>query len=87
MRVQSPKLRLGPLPRTESTKLTISVSSDLKAVLDDYAAEHSRLHGEVVDASILIPHMLQAFVARDRGFNALRSRRSTKPAAPLRDEE
>ena len=84
---QSPKLRLGPLPRSESTKMTISVSADLKAALDDYAAEHSRLHGEGVDAATLIPHMLQAFVARDRGFNALRSRRSAKPAGPTHDPQ
>lgn len=82
MSAQPPKLRLGPLPRTESTKVTIAVSADLKAVLDDYAAEHSRLHGELVDAATLIPHMLLAFIARDRGFNALRSRRATKSSAP-----
>lgn len=82
---QPAKLRLGPLPRTESTKLTISVSADLKATLDAYAAEHSRLHGELVDTATLIPHMLQAFVARDRGFNALRSRRSPKPNGAVRD--
>lgn len=77
----SPKLRLGPLPRTESTKVTVSVSAELKASLDDYAAAHSRMHGESVDAATLIPHMLQAFITRDRGFKALRSRRSFKPAA------
>lgn len=75
----SPKLRLGPLPRTESTKLTVSVSAELKAALDDYAGAHSRLHGETVDAATLIPHMLQAFITRDRGFKAMRSRRLAKP--------
>jgi hypothetical protein len=77
----SPKLRLGPLPRTENTKLTVNVSAALKASLDDYATAHSRIHGEAVDAATLIPHMLQAFIARDRGFNALRSRRPTKSSA------
>ena len=81
----SPKLRLGPLPRTESTKLTVNVSAELKASLDDYAAAHSRMHGEAVDAAALIPHMLQAFITRDRGFNAIRSRRPTKPAASASD--
>ena len=85
MSAQPPKLRLGPLPRTESTKLTIAVSADLKAVLDDYAAEHSRVHGEPVDAATLIPHMVQAFIARDRGFNALRSRKFGKSGAPPLD--
>lgn len=65
------KLSLGPLPRSESVKLTITLSVELKAELDAYAEVHSRLHG-VVDATALIPHMLSAFVARDRGFKVLR---------------
>jgi len=78
-------LRLGPLPRTETIKLTITVPANLKATLDDYAAAHSRMHGETVDATALIPHMLHAFIARDRGFKAMRSRKSMvrdTPAAP-----
>ena len=34
----SRKLRLGPLPKTESVKLTFSCSITLKAELDRYAA-------------------------------------------------
>lgn len=75
------KLRLGPLPRTETVKLTISLSADLKQSLDDYAAAHSQVNGETVDAATLIPHMLQAFIARDRGFKAMASKR-TASAAP-----
>ena len=71
------KLRLGPLPRTDSVKVTISLSAELKQALDGYAAAHSQVHGEVVDAATLIPHMLQAFIARDRGFKAF----ARKPAA------
>ena len=33
------KLRLGPLPKTESTKLTFACPAGLKADLDRYAAE------------------------------------------------
>ncbi|MGM3170258.1 DUF2274 domain-containing protein [Dickeya chrysanthemi] len=32
------KLRLGPLPKTESTKLTFACPASLKADLDRYAA-------------------------------------------------
>ena len=71
------KLRLGPLPKTETVKLVIAVPTDVKASLDRYANLHSQLHGEEVDATALIPHMLAAFIARDRGFKALRSK-STK---------
>ena len=82
-----PKLRLGPLPRTESTKLTVNVSAELRASLDDYAAAHSRMHGEPVDPATLIPHMLQAFITRDRGFKALRSSRPSKPDAKVSDDQ
>jgi len=61
-------LRLGPLPKTESTKLTFSCPTSLKADLDRYAALHAQTYGEAVDAAMLIPHMLEAFMARDREF-------------------
>ena len=46
----SKKLRLGPLPKTESTKLTFSCPTSLKAELDRYAALHAQTYGEAVDA-------------------------------------
>ena len=66
-------LRLGPLPRTEAVKLTITLTTELKQQLDRYAELHSELlttlaWGDAVDATALIPHMLEAFMARDRGF-------------------
>lgn len=73
-------LRLGPLPRTEFVKLTLAVPADLKALLDRYANLHSQLYGEEVDAAALIPHMLTAFMARDRGFKSL----AAKNAGPRR---
>jgi len=62
------KPRLGPLPKTESTKLTFACPASLKADLDHYAALHAQAYGEAVDAVTLIPHMLEAFMAGDRGF-------------------
>ena len=62
------KLRLGPLPKTESIKLTFACPATLKADLDRYAAMHAQTYGEAVDAATLIPHMLEAFIAGDRGF-------------------
>jgi hypothetical protein len=64
----STKLRLGPIPRTETVKLTIVLSARLKADLDRYAQLHADAWGEPADAAILIPHMLQTFIERDRGF-------------------
>lgn len=62
------KLRLGPLPKNEIVKMTITVSSTLKAEIDRYAALHAETWGEPVDAAVLIPHMVKAFMERDRGF-------------------
>ena len=64
------KLRLGPLPKTESVKLTFACPASLKANLDRYAALHAQTYGEAVDAMTLIPHMLEAFMGRDRGFRS-----------------
>ena len=66
------KLRLGPLPKHETVKLTISVPAVLKEELDLYAAEFSQLH-EPADAVVLIPHMLEAFMRSDRGYRARRT--------------
>lgn len=62
------KLRLGPLPKTENLKLTFNCPANLKADLERYATLHSQAHDEEVDALTLIPHMLEAFMARDRVF-------------------
>ena len=75
------KLRLGPLPKTESIKMTFSCPAGLKADLDRYAALHAQAYGEAVDAMTLIPHMLAAFMAGDRGFGKGATIRSA-PAKP-----
>ncbi|HEI6959885.1 TPA: DUF2274 domain-containing protein [Yersinia enterocolitica] len=66
------KLRLGPLPKSETVKLTFVCPADLKANLDRYAALHAQTYGEPVDALTLIPHMLEAFMARDREFRRIK---------------
>lgn len=68
MSTPTKKLRLGPLPSSTSTKLTFTCPASLKADLDHYAALHAQAYGETVDAATLIPHMLEAFMAGDRGF-------------------
>jgi hypothetical protein len=62
------KLRLGPLPKIERTKLSFACPVSLKADLDRYAELHAQTYGEAVDVMTLIPHMLQAFMAGDRTF-------------------
>ena len=62
------RLRLGPLPKTETVKLSFTCTIALRAELERYAEIHSRAYGETVDAATLIPHMLETFMARDRAF-------------------
>lgn len=73
------KLRLGPLPKTESVKLAFNCPASLRADLDRYAALHAQTYGEHVDAATLIPHMLQAFMAGDRGFGKRAVARADTP--------
>ncbi len=79
------KLRLGPLPRTETLKLTFACSASLKVELDRYAALHAQTYGEAVDAMALIPHMLEAFMERDRGFKQMHKARSVVAPADSSD--
>lgn len=79
------KLRLGPLPKLESTKLTFACPASLKAKLDRYATLHAQAYGETVDAVTLIPHMLEAFIGRDRAFRAqshMQLKRATRDTTP-----
>lgn len=64
------KLRLGPLPKTEPIKLTIALTGALKDKLDRYAKLHSETWKEPVDAAMLIPHILEHFVSRDKVFKS-----------------
>ena len=69
------KLKIGPLPNPEKVKLLVQVSAELKELLDEYARIHSQAGGRQVDAATLIPHMLQSFIDRDRGFRMMRKSR------------
>jgi hypothetical protein len=62
------KLRLGPIPKTETVKLTIALSTTLKTSLDRYAELHAQVWGQPISVAALIPFMLETFIARDRGF-------------------
>ena len=68
MNLSTSKLRLGPLPKTETVKLTMTLTVTRKADLERYAALHAQSYGELIEAATLIPHMLEAFMVRDRGF-------------------
>lgn len=78
-------LRLGPLPKAETVKVTITVSAELRATLDRYAELHGQAWGEPVDATTLIPHMLDAFMSRDRAFRKAASTRSGRNPRSMDD--
>ncbi len=77
----SGKLRLGPLPRTELVRLTVALPAAVKTDLDRYAELYGAAYGEVVDAAALVPHMLAAFMERDRAFR--KRRQVASPARPV----
>ena len=64
----SEKLRLGPLPKAETVRLTVTLPAAVKTDLDRYADLYAAAYGEPVDALALVPHMLATFMDRDRGF-------------------
>jgi hypothetical protein len=69
------KLSLGPIAKAETIKLTVALPASLKADLDRYATLHAETwETEALDAATLIPHILETFLARDRGF-----RRTQRP--------
>lgn len=74
----SHRLSLGPIPKPDAVKLTITVSAELKAQLDAYAEVHGQLHQTPVNAIALVPHMLEAFMARDRVFRIARRQATEK---------
>ena len=62
------KLRLGPIPDSTVTKMTVTIPAPLKVQLDKYAELHSKNFGSPVDAQTLIPLMLTVFLQKDRVF-------------------
>ncbi|MCD9026643.1 DUF2274 domain-containing protein [Luteimonas sp. BDR2-5] len=67
------KLRLGPLPKTETVRFSFNCTKALQADLESYAALHAQTYGDPIDAATLVPHMLEAFMARDREFKKRRA--------------
>ena len=68
------KLRLGPLPKAQPVRITITLTAELKETLDRYADIHAASNGEKNDVERLIPFMLEAFMLGDRAFRGAKSR-------------
>ena len=73
------EIKLAKLPDRTPVKLAVSLPPDLMASLTDYAAVYNEIYGQSETVVELVPHMLAAFLAGDRGFakarEALRERR------------
>jgi hypothetical protein len=64
-----PERELKKVPVSDDNlKLTFTCAAGLKADLERYAALHSQTYGEEVGSLTLIPHMVEAFMARDWVF-------------------
>lgn len=61
-------IKLGKLPDRTPVKLTITVMPDLHHALSDYAAIYNKAYGQSEPLTELLPHMLAAFLASDKGF-------------------
>lgn len=74
-------LKLGPLPDRVSSKLTITLSPDMKKALDDYATLYERSYGTEERVADLVPYMLEAFLKADHSFRQGRKELLDAPMA------
>jgi hypothetical protein len=80
------QLKLGPFPKIEMVRVTVTIPKPLKQALDLYAAEFSKAHGPA-ETHELIPHMLEAFLRSDKTFMKSHAKRvgggASKSPRPL----
>ncbi len=62
------ELKLGKLPDRTPGKLSITITPDLQASLQDYAAVYAEPYGVEEPVVELVPAMLAAFLEGDRNF-------------------
>ena len=61
------ELRLGPLPKQEIVRLSITLSKPLMEALEIYTKDFSDLYDKT-EVAALVPHMLDAFLRSDKAF-------------------
>ncbi|WP_439570758.1 DUF2274 domain-containing protein [Sphingomonas sp.] len=69
-----PDLKLPKLPDRTPVRLTISITPDLQAALNDYAKLYAETYGREEPVTELIPAMLASFVESDRAFSRSRAK-------------
>ncbi len=75
-------LKLDKLPNRKPVKFTFEARADLAAALDQYADAYHQAYGQAEPVSELIPFMLDAFLASDRGFTKAREQKPSAAASP-----
>ena len=70
-------LKLAKLPDRKPVKITITVSAELNASLQAYAASYRETYGDAEEVSELIPYMVEQFLTTDRAF--AKSQRANLP--------
>lgn len=61
-------IKLARLPDRTPVKLAITITPDLQAALNDYAAIYAQAYGREEPVTELIPAMLTSFLESDRNF-------------------
>lgn len=69
-------LKLGKLPDRTPVKLTITITPDLQAALQAYAAIYTANYGVEEPVADLVPAMLATFLDSDRAFMRERDARA-----------
>jgi len=73
-------LKLGKLPDRTPVKLAITITPDLQAALQAYAAIYAYTYGVEEPVADLIPAMLATFLESDRNF--ARAREEARKGRP-----
>ena len=64
----APTLKLAKIVTHKPVKIPLTINHELSVDLEIYAKIYKQAHGEEQSVSVLIPHMLSAFLASDTGF-------------------
>lgn len=74
-----PDIKLAKLPDRTPVKLAITMTPELHNALTDYATIYNETYGQSEPIAELVPHMLAAFLASDRGFAKAREQSGKRP--------
>jgi hypothetical protein len=77
------KIKLGKVPDTRKIKLAVSLSAELMSQIDEYAKLYFQTWQQELDATALIPHILEQFLVTDRAFRKWRKESRRIYATPL----